>query len=225
VIELTGNHMRDFGDEPMRKTLEWYKQHDMHTFGGGGTPEAANEPVILPLADGKQLGIIGFNESCPLHECAKKPGEVGANFYDDAKARAAIKRMRDELHADFIIVTVQFREWDHPQPTKSQAQISHDLIEAGADFVYGSQAHQLQYVEFYKGKPIFHGLGNFLFDQIHRIGVRQAFFLHNYFFHGHLVQSVPVFTFMADDRQPTLATPEEADAMKAIIYKDELIYR
>ena len=91
--------------------------------------------------------------------------------------------------------------------------------------MYGSQAHQLQYVEFYKGKPIFHGIGNLLFDQVHRIGVRQAFFVHHYFWRGRLVQSVPVFTFMADDRQPTLATPDEAAEMKKIVFQDDLLYK
>ncbi|MBS1122061.1 MAG: uncharacterized protein H6Q90_4289 [Deltaproteobacteria bacterium] len=224
VIELTGNHTRDFGDEPFRKTLDWYKQHQMATFGGGATPEAANEPVILKLADGKHLGIIGFNEQCPLKECALKPGEVGANAYDSTKAKAAIARIRGELGADFVMVTVQFREWDKPEPTRTQAAISHQLVDDGADLVYGSQAHQLQWIEFYKGKPIFHGLGNLLFDQIHRIGVRQAFFVHHYFFHGRLVQSVPVFTFMADDRQPTLATPDQAEEMKSIVFQDALLY-
>jgi poly-gamma-glutamate synthesis protein (capsule biosynthesis protein) len=225
VIELTGNHNRDFGDEPFVKTLDWYKKHDMKTFGGGASPEAANEPIILELAGGKRLGIVGFNEACPLKECAIKAGEVGANAYDAEKARKGIARLRDELKADYIMVTVQFREWDFPQPTKPQSTISHELIDAGADLVYGSQAHQLQVIEFYKGKPIFHGLGNLLFDQIHRIGVRQAFFLHHYFFAGRLVQSVPVFTYMSDERQPTLATPEQAAAMKAIVFQDELLYR
>ncbi len=223
VIELTGNHTRDFGDAPFKQTLDWYKQHEMATFGGGASPEAANEPVILALADGKHLGIVGFNEQCPLKECAIKPGEVGANAYDAAKAKRAIARMR-ELGADFVMVTVQFREWDKPEPTKTQAAISHELVDDGADLVYGSQAHQLQWIEFYNGKPIFHGLGNLLFDQIHRIGVRQAFFVHHYFFHGKLVQSVPVFTFMSDDRQPTLATPEQAAEMKAIVFQDALLY-
>jgi poly-gamma-glutamate capsule biosynthesis protein CapA/YwtB (metallophosphatase superfamily) len=225
VIELTGNHMRDFGDEPFKKTLDWYKQHAMATFGGGASPEAAAEPIVVALADGKKLGIAGFNEACPLKECAKKPGEVGANAYDTAKAKAAIGKLRDELGADVVMVTVQFREWDNAAPTKIQTRISRELIDAGADLVYGSQAHQLQYVEFYRGKPIFHGLGNLLFDQIHRIGVRQAFFVHHYFFEGRLVQSVPVFTFMSDDRQPTLATPEQAAEMKQIIFHDELLYQ
>jgi hypothetical protein len=224
VVELTGNHNRDYGDEPFRKTMAWYKQHDIATFGGGLTPELANEPVVLALRGAHKLGIVGFNESCPLHECAKKPGEVGANFYDAAKAKAAIARLRDELHADVVMVTVQFRERDGTDPTPSQKQIARDLVEWGADLVYGSQGHEPQLVEFYKGKPIFYGIGNFLFDQIHRTPVRQGFFLHHYFYRGRLVQSVPVFTFMAATRQPTLATPAQADAVRAVIFRDALLY-
>jgi poly-gamma-glutamate capsule biosynthesis protein CapA/YwtB (metallophosphatase superfamily) len=223
VIELTGNHTRDFGDEPFRRTFDWYQRHGMKTFGGGVSPESAAEPLVLPLADGKRLGILGFNEACPLKECARKPGEVGANPYERARARAAIEKLRGA--ADFVMVTVQFREWDSAEPTPAQTRISRELIDAGADLVYGSQAHQLQKIEFYRGKPIFHGLGNLLFDQVHRIGVRQAFFVHHYFFEGRLVQSVPVFTYMSDDRQPTIATPEQAAEMRAIVFDDALLYR
>ncbi len=224
VVELTGNHNRDFGDQPFRDTYRWYLQHGMATFGAGLDPESANAPILLPLADGKTLGIIGFNESCPLHECAKQPGEVGANAYDEQKAIADVEALRRDYGADFVMVTVQFREWDNAAPTKSQKEIAHALVEHGADLVYGSQAHQLQWLEFYKGKPIYFGIGNFLFDQIHRTGVRQAFFVHHYFWHGRLVHSAPVWTFMALDRQPTLATPEQADAEKAIVFHDELLY-
>jgi poly-gamma-glutamate capsule biosynthesis protein CapA/YwtB (metallophosphatase superfamily) len=222
VIELTGNHNRDFGDEPYRRTMEWYRSHGMKTFGGGLSPEAAAEPLVLPLAGGKRLGILGFNQACWQKECAKKPGEVGANPYDSARARAAVEQLRGA--ADFVMVTVQFTEWDSAEPTPAQTRISHELIDAGADLVYGSQAHELQKVEFYRGKPIFHGIGNLLFDQIHRIPVRRAFFVHHYFFDGRLVQSVPVFTYMADDRQPTLATPEQAAEMRAVIFDDALLY-
>jgi poly-gamma-glutamate capsule biosynthesis protein CapA/YwtB (metallophosphatase superfamily) len=222
VIELTGNHNRDFGDEPVRRTFEWYRRHGMKTFGGGLSPEGAAEPLVLPLAGGKRLGILGFNEACPLRECARKPGEVGANPYDGARARAAIEKLRGA--ADFVIVTVQFTEWDSAEPTPAQTRISHALIDAGADLVHGSQAHQLQKIEIYRGKPIFYGLGNLLFDQVHRIGVRQAFFVHHYFFDGRLVQSVPVFTYMSDDRQPTIATPEQAAEMRAIVFDDALLY-
>ncbi len=224
VVELTGNHNRDFGDAAFRNTYFWYAAHGMATFGAGLDPVQANLPIVLPLADGKRLGIIGFNEWCPLHECAKVKDEVGANAYSDDKAFADLAALRSDYGADIVMATVQFHESEHHKPLDSQARIARALIDHGADIVSGSQAHQLQWVEFYKGKPIYFGIGNFLFDQVYKTEVRQAFFVHHYFFQGRLVQSVPVFTFMAGDRQPTLATKEQAAAMKALSYRDELLY-
>lgn len=39
------------------------------------------------------------------------------------------------------------------------------FIDAGADVVVAAHTHVLSDMEIYKGKPIFHGLGNFIFDQ------------------------------------------------------------
>lgn len=223
IIELTGNHNLDYGTEAYRQTYEWYQQQGMKIFGGGLTPAQANTPITVALKDGKKLGFIGFNEYCPNGECADKA--MGANRYEPEKARKAIQYLKNTLKADFIIATVQFGEVDAYTPSGTQTPISKDLIDFGADMVYGSQAHQVQQIEFYKGKSIFHGLGNFLFDQVHRIGVRQAFFLQNYFYKGRLIQSVPIFTFMAMNRKPTIATKKEADAIKKVIYSDALLYK
>jgi poly-gamma-glutamate capsule biosynthesis protein CapA/YwtB (metallophosphatase superfamily) len=225
IVELTGNHNRDYGDKAYKKTFQWYKENNIKTFGGGLNPEEANTPLIITMKDGKKLGIIGFNEACPLGECSKKEGEVGANFYEKEKARNVIRKIKEELKADYIIASVQFTECDKYEPHSMQLKISHDLIDFGADFVYGSQAHQIQQVEFYKGKPIFHGLGNFLFDQIHRRGVRQAFFLQHYFFDGKLVQTIPVYTFMQDNRQQSIATKQQREEMEKLVLVDSMLYR
>ena len=224
VIELTGNHNLDYGQTPYKQTFQWYKDQGMKTFGGGLNSEEANTPIIVKMKDGKTLGFIGFNESCPIGECADQ-NKAGANRYEREKARKVIQKLRNELKADYIIATVQFNEVDSYAPTTTQDKISKDLLEFGADMVYGSQAHQVQQVEFHKGKSIFHGLGNFLFDQVHRIGVRQAFFLHNYFYEGKYIQSVPVFTFIAMNRKPMLATKEEIAEMKKVVYLDSKLYK
>lgn len=225
IVELTGNHNRDYGDNAYKKTFQWYQDHDIKTFGGGLNPTQANAPLVLSMKDGKKLGLIGFNEACPLGECAKKENEPGANFYTKEKAAEAFRKMREELHVDFIIASVQFTEWDKYEPHATQLRISRDLVDMGADFVYGSQAHQIQQVEFYKGKPIFFGLGNFLFDQIHRVAVRQAFFLNHYFYDGKLVQTIPVYTFMKDNRQQSIATSQERKEMEKAILLDSLLYK
>ena len=39
------------------------------------------------------------------------------------------------------------------------------MIDAGADALVGHHTHTLQPVETYQGKPIYYGIGNFIFDR------------------------------------------------------------
>ena len=218
IIELTGNHNRDHGMDAFVKSYEWYLEQGIKPFGGGRNEKEANTPLIVTLKDSTRIGFIGFNEVCPLGECATA-GEPGANRWDSAKARKVIGEMKKLHKCNYVIVSVQFGEIDAYIPTATQGPICKQIIDFGADMIYGSQAHQIQQVVFYKNKPIYYGLGNFLFDQIHRIGVRQAFFLQNYFYRGKLIATKPVFTFMAATRQPSIATEAQEWAMKKLVYQ------
>jgi hypothetical protein len=225
IVELTGNHNKDFGHEPYQLTMDWYQKNKIQTFGGGLNPEQANKPLIISLKDGKKLAFIGYNESCPIGECAKSANQSGANPYNRDNALKTISDLKKRQKIDIVWVGVQFSEVDSYSPSATQLKISRDLIDMGADVVHGSQAHQVQKIEFYKGKPIFHGLGNFMFDQIHRIGVRQSYFLKNYLFEGRLIQSIPIFTFISDERIPVIASPEQTQVMRQIVFEDGLIYK
>ncbi len=224
VVELTGNHNRDFGRQPFIDTYNWYLENGFKMFGGGRTPAEAATPLVLNICKDEQLAFIGFNEFCPCNECADEPGEPGANRWNKTKATSVIDSLR-RAGVDFIIASVQFGEVDSYQPTETQKNITRLLIDAGADLVYGAQAHQIQQFEFYKGKPVMNGLGNFLFDQIHRIGVRQSCFVHLIFYKGKLIQLRPVFTMMGTDRQLKPATPAEENLIRQEVLKNELLYR
>lgn len=225
IVELTGNHNVDFGKESYTKTFNWYKENNMQTFGGGLSPEEANKPLIITLKDGKKMAFIGFNEKCPVNECADKKGKVGANRYDKVKAQKVINDLKQTQKIDLVFASVQFAEVDSYYPSQTQAKITRDLVDFGADVVYGSQAHQVQKIEFHKGKPIFHGLGNFLFDQIHRIGVKQGYFLENYIYKGKLVQSIPIFTMITTGRRPEIATEKEEKVIRNIVFEDKYLYK
>jgi Bacterial capsule synthesis protein PGA_cap len=224
IVELTGNHNKDFGNQSFIKTLQWYHQNNINTFGGGKNQEDANKPLVLTLKDGKKLGFIGFNESCPLNECAKA-NIPGANAWSKEKAKAIIQKMKSEMKIDVVIASVQFGEWDFYHPRPAQRKIARDLIDFGADLVFGPHAHQIQQVEFYKRKPIFFGLGNFLFDETQRIGVRQGVFVNVLIQDGRIVQVKPSFTFMGDDRVNRLANEEQASTIRSLVFVDSLLYR
>ena len=121
------------------------------------------------------------------------------------------------------MVGVQFNESDHYQPLPKQIEIAKKLIDLGADMVYGSQAHVIQHVEFYKNKIIYYGLGNFLFDQIHSRGVRQAMFMDHYFYKGRIVGTKHWYTFMQENRIPSLAPYLEKKHIKSQIWLPNLL--
>ena len=48
------------------------------------------------------------------------------------------------------------------------------MIEAGADVIFGHHAHRLQPLATYRGRPIFYGLGNFVWPRLSVEGATTA---------------------------------------------------
>ena len=218
IIELTGNHNLDRGIPPYLKALNWYKQNDMKYFGGGANSNEAYSPLILTLKDSTRIAWIGFNERCPLGECADIG--PGANRYSDAKAKSMIDSLR-KTGINTIIACVQFSEVDGYTPHTAQRTISKRLIDYGADILIGSQAHVVQEIGMHKGKMLFYGTGNFLFDQTYTPEVRRAFFLQCAFYNGRLIQTKPVYTFMRSTKEPDIASSKEREIIRDSILKEE----
>ncbi len=218
IIELTGNHNLDRGISPYLKALNWYTKHDMRYFGGGANPREANTPLILTLKDSTRIAWIGFNERCPLGECADNG--PGANRYSEEKAKRLIDSLR-RIGINTIIACVQFSEVDGYIPHQAQRNISKRLIELGADILIGSQAHVVQEIGMHTGKMLFYGTGNFLFDQTYKPDVRRAFFLQCAFYKGRLIQTKPIYTFMRMSKEPDIASSQERMLIRSAILKEE----
>src|SRR5262249_52558435 len=77
-----------------------------------------------------------------------------------------------------VDVLVVFNHWGRENSTEPlflQKRLARAVIDAGADLVVGTHAHVLSPEEWYKGKLVFYGLGNFVFsgmniDERHRTG-------------------------------------------------------
>lgn len=74
------------------------------------------------------------------------------------------------LVSDVVIVSVHSHEpgyndagvIDEETPAPFLRDFAHSVIDAGADVVAGHGPHLLRGIEFYRGKPIFYSLGNFI---------------------------------------------------------------
>ncbi|RFU80357.1 capsule synthesis [Trichoderma arundinaceum] len=101
-----------------------------------------------------------------------KPGEYSyvmepQDFHDILREVRSGKQF-----SDFLSVTIHWHQnrfsfqhysFDH-YPADYQINFAREVIDNGADFFFGHGVHTLKGVEIYKGKPIFYGVSNFVFQ-------------------------------------------------------------
>lgn len=92
------------------------------------------------------------------------PPEVVTWVDDDEVAAlvADVRALRDQV--DLVLLSCHWGVSSSPEPAAYQRQIARAAIEAGAGLVVGHHPHVIQPIEFHRGAPIFHSLGNFAFD-------------------------------------------------------------
>jgi len=74
-----------------------------------------------------------------------------------------IIRERREV-VDLLIVSAHWgSNWGY-HPPHGHRIFAHALIEAGADIIFGHSSHVFRGIEFYKGRPILYGAGDFVDD-------------------------------------------------------------
>ncbi|KAL6806952.1 hypothetical protein GGI42DRAFT_366702 [Trichoderma sp. SZMC 28013] len=103
---------------------------------------------------------------------ASKPGEYGYEM-EPQDLRDILREVRSgKQFSDFLSFTIHWHQnrfsfqhysFDH-YPADYQIDFAHQVIDNGADFFFAHGVHTLKGVEIYKGKPIFYGVSNFVFQ-------------------------------------------------------------
>ncbi|MBO0681767.1 MAG: CapA family protein [Candidatus Dormibacteraeota bacterium] len=185
VATLAANHLLDAGQEGVRDTLAGLRELGIASAGAGLNLEEARRPAIVERR-GLRVGFLSYNCVGPRESWASatKPGcayvEVLTHYELDYAApggpprvftfavpdsleamQADIERVRREvdillvaLHKGLIHTPVTLAMYERP--------VAHAAIDAGADAVVSHHAHIVHGVEVFRGRPIFHGLGNFV---------------------------------------------------------------
>lgn len=207
VIELTGNHLLDYGHQPLTFSLELYAQHGWGTFGGGATAMQAREPLLVEK-NGNKIAFIGCNNSDNAREWAtdEQPGAAHCDFEWMAQEIADLK-----ARGYLVIATLQDLESYAPMPLPYIREHFLQIAQMGADIVSGSSAHFPQGFEFYEHSFIHFGLGNLFFDQMDYpvVGTRREFLDRHIFYDGKLINSELLTAMLEDYAQPRPMTPGE----------------
>ena len=77
---------------------------------------------------------------------------------------------------DVVVVSLHWGRETHMTPEAWQIKTAKQLIDGGADVIYGHHPHVLQPIAFYKGKPILFSTGNFTFGTMSDVDSRTGIF-------------------------------------------------
>lgn len=218
IIELTGNHNQDCGDEDAIATIDLYHSLGLQTVGGGPDQITAAESLGIKQKD-NHITMLAYNLSTGGYTLDDTPG---ANYYTLEKATTDIAAAK--TRGDFVIVDVQYNECSAYVDTAENTTCDYadssagdqigffrGLIDLGADLVVGTSAHQPQTFELYHGKPIYYGLGNLFFDQYWWPGTTRSLVLEHYFYQNKLLQTRIIPTVYDSTMQTELMDAESAN--------------
>lgn len=217
IVELTGNHNQDCGDEAARNTIDIYNEHGIKVVGGGKTASEAAVPLEIN-EKGNGITFLAYNQSTGGATYDNTPG---ANQYYEENVIKEIAAAKER--GDFVLIDVQYyecSEYDYTYENTGcdyansaagdQVGFFRHLIDLGADMVVGTSAHQPQTFELYGNGVIYYGLGNLFFDQVWWPGTTRSLILGHYFYNGKLLQTKISPTVY--DRAMQTSLMNEADA-------------
>jgi hypothetical protein len=185
IVSLAGNHLWDAGLAGIEDTIAWLKSHNIAYVGAGMNLAEARRHVIIERA-GTRYGFLDYNCVGPKESSAgpERPGCAFVNIithyeldyatpggpptiYTWAETKTFNAMLDDirRLRPLCDVLVVSFHKGLGHTPIKLagyEQQIAYAAIDIGADIITSHHAHILHGIEIYKGKPIYHGLGNFV---------------------------------------------------------------
>lgn len=159
LFTIANNHTFDWGEEGFRKTKAALGDASF----GAGTYEEAYKVKEIEIK-GVKIGFMALSYAVytwPLHDTEKQEG-LGCAYINDFCVNHIIIEAKKRLDYLFVLCHDGIEYVDAPMPETIARY--RDLIDYGADGVFGSHPHCPQGWEEYKGKPIFYSLGNFFFN-------------------------------------------------------------
>jgi hypothetical protein len=213
IIELSGNHLTDFGTAPLDHTLDLFEKKGYRWYAGGRNIADAEKPLYIESGPNR-IAFIGACAGPSYHFATNSSsGPLKADF-NQLKNQIIDLKKNNWLP----IVTIQYWETYEYFPTASQIDTFRFLANAGAVIVQGSQAHQPQSFDFCKNAFIHYGLGNLFFDQMWSLGTRQEFIDRHIFYNNKHISTELLTAMLEDYSRPRPMREEERKSLLLSTY-------
>jgi hypothetical protein len=216
VIELTGNHLLDWGVDPFRFTLDLYKQNNLAFYGGGANLDAASQPLFIE-DHGNRIAFLGCNSTGPVDDLAT-PDQPGANPCNMDALEVQIK----DLYGQGFLPVVTFQHFEYGtfdgyKPQSGQRVDFQRMAAAGAVIVSGSQAHYPLAKTFVGQNFVDYGLGNLFFDQMDDFA-RPEFIDRHIIYDGRYISTQLLTAILEDFARPRPMTAAERTKLLTVIF-------
>jgi poly-gamma-glutamate synthesis protein (capsule biosynthesis protein) len=190
VMSCANNHILDAGVDGLLATLDTLRAHGIASAGAGTDLAEAHRHAIVrtssqttvavlayasffrvdDVASPRRPGIATVGGETILHTpkgiCSPGVAPVVTSVSDACDIEAMVSDIEQaNREADLVLTSFHWGDATRPSVlTDHEHRVARSAIDAGADAVLGHHHHVLRGIELFGGKPIFYGLGNFLWD-------------------------------------------------------------
>ena len=162
-FNLANNHSIDQGRRGLLDTQEQIKKAGMIPIGAGRNMEEAAKPVLIST-NPRHVWVVS-SLRLPLENFPYLPQKPCVSQESIDSLIMHVERLRATDKNCYILLLLHWGWEHHFKATPQQREDARRLIDVGADAIVGHHSHTLQTIETYRGKPIYYGIGNFIFDQ------------------------------------------------------------
>ena len=159
LLTLANNHIMDQGDIGFKETIKTLDKNNLEYVGAGNNLESAKK-IFYTNINSLKIAILNFTENEFTIASDNKPGANPLDIIDNYNNINEAK-----INADYVIVIVHGGHEEYNLPSIRMQKTYRFFIDGGADAVIGHHTHCFSGYEIYNNKPIFYGLGNFIFDR------------------------------------------------------------
>ncbi|HJX38242.1 MAG TPA: CapA family protein [Anaerolineae bacterium] len=173
ILQTANNHILDRGMEGFDTTHDQLEADGFLYLGTNRTPEAQKQGLIVTFS-GLRLGLVGAT-----YGINSRPFPDGKEYlvnlvpFHRFRGPVDLSLLEDQIgycksqRCDFVTLCLHWGLEFEFFPRQEQVDITHALVESGADLIISHHAHNIQPLELYHTKrdpdriaPILYGLGN-----------------------------------------------------------------
>lgn len=160
VANMGNNHSQDFGPEALIDGRANLFANGIAAVGAGKDAFEAAEPALFEIK-GWKVAVIGFGGVAPNPGWYATVDSPGMRSGDDIPSMVRAVAAASEI-ADIVVVSIHWGFELETQPNAGDIERARAMLDAGADIIFGHHQHRMNPLEVIDGRPVFWGLGNFV---------------------------------------------------------------